>query len=125
MPLFKGSSKKIVGANIAELKNSGYNEAQAVAIAMNKAGKSKPEKRSRPSRADGPGPRAFKGGEAGVQGETQQPTDVVGTTGPSPWVRSTAEPLLRKDDEDEEGFQKLVRKRRKMGVSGSPDYLDR
>lgn len=40
MPLKKGSSKKTVSSNVAELRRSGYPEKQAVAIAMNKAGKS-------------------------------------------------------------------------------------
>lgn len=39
MPLKKGSSKKTIGANVAELRNSGYPEKQAVAIAYSKAGK--------------------------------------------------------------------------------------
>lgn len=41
MPLFKGSSQSVISQNIAELRRSGRPEAQAVAIAMNKAGKSK------------------------------------------------------------------------------------
>lgn len=41
MPLKKGSSKKVIGENIAELIRSGRPKAQAVAIAMDKAGKSK------------------------------------------------------------------------------------
>ena len=41
MPLKKGSSKKVVSENIAELRKSGRPEAQAVAIAMSEAGKSK------------------------------------------------------------------------------------
>lgn len=39
MPLLTGSSKSIVGSNIRELRNSGKPEAQAVAIALGKAGK--------------------------------------------------------------------------------------
>ncbi len=40
MPLKSGSSKATVSRNIAELRRSGYKEDQAVAIAMDKAGKS-------------------------------------------------------------------------------------
>lgn len=41
MPLKEGSSKEIVGENISELISSGYPRAQAIAIAMQKAGLSK------------------------------------------------------------------------------------
>lgn len=41
MPLKKGSSKKVISENIAELIRSGRPKDQAVAIAMKKAGKSK------------------------------------------------------------------------------------
>ena len=41
MPLKKGSSQKVVSANIRELRHAGYPEKQAIAIAMEKAGKSK------------------------------------------------------------------------------------
>lgn len=41
MPLSEGKSKKIISKNIEELKNSGYEQAQAVAISLSKAGKSK------------------------------------------------------------------------------------
>lgn len=41
MPLKAGKSKAVVSANIGELIRSGKPKAQAVAIAMSKAGKSK------------------------------------------------------------------------------------
>lgn len=41
MPLKKGKSEKAVSANISKLRHEGYKQDQAVAIAMNKAGRSK------------------------------------------------------------------------------------
>lgn len=47
MPLKKGSSKAAIAANIRELVRAGYPQKQAIAIAMKKAGKSRPKKRKR------------------------------------------------------------------------------
>jgi hypothetical protein len=41
MPLKKGTSQKVVGANIKELKSAGYKHDQAVAIALSEKRKSK------------------------------------------------------------------------------------
>jgi hypothetical protein len=43
MPMMKGSSKKAISKNISELVSSGRPQKQAIAIAMTKAGKSKPK----------------------------------------------------------------------------------
>jgi len=47
MPLKRGSSKKTISSNIAELIRSGRKKDQAVAIAMNEAGKSKKRKKGK------------------------------------------------------------------------------
>lgn len=47
MPLQKGSSKKVVSANISELRHSGRPQKQSIAIALNEAGKSKPKKKKK------------------------------------------------------------------------------
>lgn len=41
MPLMQGDTNPIIGSNIAELRRSGRDEKQAIAIAMSTAGKPK------------------------------------------------------------------------------------
>ena len=45
MPLKKGSSKKVISSNIRTEMAHGMPQEQAVAVALNKAGKSKPTKK--------------------------------------------------------------------------------
>lgn len=47
MPLKKGKSKKVISENIEELIRSGKGKAQAVAIAMNIAGKRRKSRRGK------------------------------------------------------------------------------
>jgi hypothetical protein len=44
VPLKSGKSDKVVSANIAELIKAGYPKKQAIAIALENAGKAKPKK---------------------------------------------------------------------------------
>lgn len=50
MPLKKGNSNAVVSQNVKELKQAGYPTKQAVAIALDKAGKSNKQKPRRTSR---------------------------------------------------------------------------
>jgi biotin operon repressor len=47
MPLAKGKSKETISKNIKKLKQEGYKQDQAVAIALNTARKKKDGKRSK------------------------------------------------------------------------------
>lgn len=53
MPLKKGRSKKVIGQNIATEIKAGKPKDQAIAIAMDKAGKKKPSPTNDPSKPDG------------------------------------------------------------------------
>lgn len=44
MPLSKGKSKEVISSNIREMVRSGHDQKQAVAAAMNMAGKSRNKK---------------------------------------------------------------------------------
>ena len=46
MPLKPGKSKTTVDKNIAKLRKEGKSKRQSVAIALNKAGKSRPKKKT-------------------------------------------------------------------------------
>lgn len=45
MPLKKGKSDKAVSENVRKLRHEGYDEKQAVAIALNVAGRGKKDKK--------------------------------------------------------------------------------
>lgn len=47
MPLKKGKSKEVMSANMSTLIGEGFSRAQALAIALSKAGKSKPRKKKK------------------------------------------------------------------------------
>lgn len=47
MPLKKGSSKKVISSNIRKEIAAGKPRDQAIAIALNSAGKSKPKKKGK------------------------------------------------------------------------------
>jgi len=46
MPLKKGKNKKVISKNIKKLRREGYPKKQSIAIALNKARKSKKKRKS-------------------------------------------------------------------------------
>ena len=59
MPLKKGSSARVVAANIRELMHAGHPQKQAIAIAMELAGKSKAKKPKQPRKLGSRNPRSY------------------------------------------------------------------
>lgn len=47
MPLKSGSNQKVISANIRELMAAGYDRKQAIAIALERAGKSTEDKKKK------------------------------------------------------------------------------
>lgn len=47
MPLKRGKSKPVISTNISELRHAGYPQDQAIAIAMDKAGKGKSKRKDK------------------------------------------------------------------------------